>query len=141
MTQKHLEQLADVNQSHISAILRGQVQPTVPVLERLASALGMRLIVTYNTAKQLIVDVDNPPPDHVAYCEDAYDRLWTGRGHGLWTCLHGGSRSGKSWSSLWKACGPMTPLGPITAYQSKPQSFIIHVGFDESAQPIVDIEQ
>lgn len=55
------------------------------------------------------------PPDQIAYAEDSRDRLWTGKGAGVWTCLtdSGGRTRPVLWRTLWADEGPMTPLAPV----------------------------
>lgn len=60
------------------------------------------------------VDANTPPPDWVAYSEDASDRLWT-RTAGQWRRVEAPSlrdARARSWSELWSAEGPITPLVP-----------------------------
>ncbi len=59
-----------------------------------------------------------PPPVQIAYAEDSRDRLWTGKGAGIWTCLTDTARrtAPVSWWKLWEDHGPMVPLVPaVTA--------------------------
>lgn len=60
------------------------------------------------------VDGTTPPPDQIAYAEDSRDRLWTGRGAGVWRCLtdSAGSTRPVLWRTLWDDEGPMVPLVP-----------------------------
>jgi hypothetical protein len=53
-----------------------------------------------------------PPPEAVAYCEDARDRLWTGKGGGEWRCLTdpAGRTAPLLWAGVWREHGPLTPL-------------------------------
>lgn len=56
------------------------------------------------------------PPDQIAYAEDCRDRLWTGRGAGIWTCLRdpAGRTAPVSWWKAWEQYGPLVPLVPAT---------------------------
>lgn len=56
------------------------------------------------------------PPDEIAYAEDSRDRLWTGRGGGIWRCLTdpAGRTVPVSWRQAWMDHGPLRPLLPVT---------------------------
>lgn len=55
------------------------------------------------------------PPDEIAYAEDARDRLWTGKGAGVWSCLTdpAGRTAPVSWRKVWLDHGPLRPLAPV----------------------------
>lgn len=63
----------------------------------------------------MYVSAQQPPPDVVAYAEDARDRLWTGKGAGMWRCLTdpAGRTEAGMWSVVWVEYGPMVPLVPV----------------------------
>jgi hypothetical protein len=56
-----------------------------------------------------------PPPDLVAYVEDNRDRLWTGKGAGVWRCLTDPPRRTvpQNWATVWELHGPLVPLLPV----------------------------
>jgi hypothetical protein len=64
----------------------------------------------------LHVSADTPPPESVAYAEDARDRRWTGKGYGVWRCLTdlAGRTRPAAWGSVWRDHGPLVPLVPVT---------------------------
>lgn len=60
----------------------------------------------------MYVSAQQPPPDVVAYAEDARDRLWTGKGAGMWRCLTdpAGRTDAGPWAMVWREHGPLVPL-------------------------------
>lgn len=114
ITLRELAQRTGINHCHISNILLGKTQPGLPVAEKLCRAVGLTIVALPDVASVNILDDLHPPSDGIAYVEDGDDRLWTGRGGDIWTCLTG-SLTGvfMSWRSLWWSYGPLTPLGRI----------------------------
>lgn len=47
MTQVELASLSNTTQGHISTILNGSVNPSLPVLDRMLKAVGLRLTLSY----------------------------------------------------------------------------------------------
>lgn len=47
MSQVELATLSGTTQSHISTILNGSVNPSLPVLDRLLKVVGLRLTLAY----------------------------------------------------------------------------------------------
>lgn len=47
MTQAELADLSGTTQSYISTILNGHMNPTLPVLDRLCTVVGLRLTLSY----------------------------------------------------------------------------------------------
>lgn len=72
-------------------------------------------VVEQYGAPRLVVAAKVPPPDHVAYAEDNRDRLWTGKGAGVWRCLTDAPRRTvpQSWQTVWEMHGPLVPLLPV----------------------------
>ena len=72
-------------------------------------------VVEDHRTPPLTVAAAVPPPDHVAYVEDNRDRLWTGRGAGVWRCLTDPPRRTvpQSWQTVWELHGPLVPLLPV----------------------------
>ena len=71
LSQRQLAQLADVPASTIGRIERGQVSPTVQMLERLAGAMGLRLSMVFaSTLLELVqshaAEVERICADHGA---------------------------------------------------------------------------
>ena len=46
-TQQDLADACDTAQSHISSVLRGVSEPTLPVLEKMCAAVGLALVTVY----------------------------------------------------------------------------------------------
>lgn len=67
------------------------------------------------TGPRLRVSAELPPPEMLAYVEDARDRLWTGKGAGVWQCLTdpAGRTMPMMWGRVWEEHGPLTPLVPV----------------------------
>lgn len=85
----------------------------------------------------MYVSADAPPPDAVAYVEDARDRLWTGRGHGEWVCLTdpAGRAAPGLWGSVWREHGPLVPLVPVDVL-SEPVGEELASGPHRSGRPM-----
>lgn len=81
----------------------GRQEPVFQVAEGYPAGYVLRLSETV------------PPPDQIAYAEDSRDRLWTGRGADVWTCLtdSAGRTRPVLWRTLWEDHGPMVPLAPV----------------------------
>lgn len=82
-----------------------------------------RTIEGYPGGYAVRVDKSTPPPDQIAYAEDSRDRLWTGKGAGMWRCLTdaAGSTRPVSWWTLWEDEGPMIPLAPAAVAAAAPR--------------------